>query len=709
MKKLIVNRCRIGAALLITAICCATATSQNIQYVGSTLWTGIRDSKAVGDYIYGACGNGLIIVSIADPTSPILAGRVLCSGNGYGIDVVDDFAYIADMSSLQIIEVSDTAMPRWKSSYPLDDGVNNVVVKGNYTYIAGGSNGLVILDVSNPANPTLVNSLDQIYAWDIYINGNYAYITDVFVFGLWIVDISDPENLTIVSTYTPYAWDYGIYVYDGYAYIAHELGLEIVDVSNPYAPTFTSVIHTESNAYDVIVCDNYAYLADDTSGLMIIDVSNKVNPVLVGNYRTTGNNRSVFMNDQFAYLTDGDGLYIVDVDSPATPTLTGKYDMTGMPIDLVLSGDYCYLAVDGSGLQSININNPSNPTIIDSYGPLGRARELDKQGNYVYLADGDSGVHIIDVSNPEHLTLLGTCHAPLSAASISVRGDYAYISDEATGLKVINISQPTNPYLVSQYNITESNSLDLEVLGDYVFVAIRGMPSGGRFLILNVDNPLNPQYAAEIATSGLTICIAVDSNYAYLGESSGIQIFDISDKTNPFWVGEYTGAYHPRDMYLGGNYLYAVEHTIGLQVLDISNPSDLRLVGSYDLPGSGMGIAVAGEYIYTANCYSMMVFRLTPFNIDEVISISSDYSLEQNYPNPFNLSTTLNYTVAQVGPVSLAIFNTLGQKMATLVDQIQQAGQYNLIWNAAPCPSGVYFAKLTTPNNFSGIKLTLIK
>jgi hypothetical protein len=84
-------------------------------------------------------------------------------------------------------------------------------------------------------------------------------------------------------------------------------------------------------------------------------------------------------------------------------------------------------------------------------------------------------------------------------------------------------------------------------------------------------------------------------------------------------------------------------------------------------------------------------------------------SLLQNYPNPFNAQTTISYSLAEPGPVTLTIYNLLGQKVATLFDGIQPAGEHKAVWDASNMTSGVYFARLNSKNSSHKIFLTLIK
>ncbi len=66
----------------------------------------------------------------------------------------------------------------------------------------------------------------------------------------------------------------------------------------------------------------------------------------------------------------------------------------------------------------------------------------------------------------------------------------------------------------------------------------------------------------------------------------------------------------------------------------------------------------------------------------------------QNYPNPFNPSTTIRFEVPRSGFVSLKVYNLLGQEVAVLVNEVKQAGGYEVVWEAAGLPSGVYFYRM---------------
>ena len=91
-----------------------------------------------------------------------------------------------------------------------------------------------------------------------------------------------------------------------------------------------------------------------------------------------------------------------------------------------------------------------------------------------------------------------------------------------------------------------------------------------------------------------------------------------------------------------------------------------------------------------------------------------EFHLHQNYPNPFNPGTVITYALPQAGSVTLVIYDLRGREIARLVDAPQQVGYHSVTWNGVMAsgretPSGIYIARLVTPEYTKSIKMVLLK
>lgn len=122
--------------------------------------------------------------------------------------------------------------------------------------------------------------------------------------------------------------------------------------------------------------------------------------------------------------------------------------------------------------------------------------------------------------------------------------------------------------------------------------------------------------------------------------------------------------------------------------------------------------------LYTAGTANQPLGDLNYFGIPVGVTndqiIASEFQLYANYPNPFNPSTNIKYALPVASNVKVEIFNMLGQLVNTIVNQYQQAGTYNVVWNGNDLSgnqvsTGVYVYKLSTDYFVSAKKMILVK
>ncbi len=98
----------------------------------------------------------------------------------------------------------------------------------------------------------------------------------------------------------------------------------------------------------------------------------------------------------------------------------------------------------------------------------------------------------------------------------------------------------------------------------------------------------------------------------------------------------------------------------------------------------------------------------------DITTLPEEFSVDQNYPNPFNPATTISYSLPERAEVEIAIFNVMGQTVATLDEGSQPAGDHSVVWKGVDdsgnsVATGVYFYRITAGDNVSTKKMLLLK
>ncbi len=134
---------------------------------------------------------------------------------------------------------------------------------------------------------------------------------------------------------------------------------------------------------------------------------------------------------------------------------------------------------------------------------------------------------------------------------------------------------------------------------------------------------------------------------------------------------------------------------------------------------NGLNLAPVWQYVHPASaeprCVDSQIdvgaYELdsSTSSVDFMVVTPKQFLLQQNYPNPFNPTTTISFSVDRQMFVRLSIFNSLGEEVAVLIEQMFDAGRYTITWNAANLPTGVYWCKLNTPLGFFQRKSVLLR
>ncbi len=490
------------------------------------------------------------------------------------------------------------------------DTVNNVA------YMAKGEGGLGIYDVSVPTSiePLAIFNTEG-SAQDIVVSNGYAYIADQFN-DLVVVNIANPATPALAAKLPIDAFGNratALAKHGDYLYVAgFYAGLITIDVANPESPAVLSAVDTDGKAVGVDVSGDglVAYVADSSKGVVVYDLLNPANPVLSFTVLTSSDAYDVVLNGNYLYVADGKhGLRVYDVSNKnVAPALVTTINTDGIARKVILNDSTLLLADGNKGIKVFDISNPGNPDLISSYDTSGDAEDVATLGNHVVVADSYAGMAIIDFSN-FNLPVVASSYTTIGAGKgVAVKGNYAYVADFHNGLIVLDISNPFSPELASHLSY-DDKSRGIVVEGNYAYI---GNSSTG-LRIIDITDPLNPQ---SLSTASLAlnlaqnVAIGSDGSLAYVsGFYGGLFVVDITDKANPVTLGSTDfGSSQSKFVTQLNDIAYVANGDQGFAISDIVDPSAPSNTAVLPLsafsavkPGDGHMVAVQGDYAYLAH------------------------------------------------------------------------------------------------------------
>jgi hypothetical protein len=209
------------------------------------------------------------------------------------------------------------------------------------------------------------------------------------------------------------------------------------------------------------------------------------------------------------------------------------------------------------------------------------------------------------------------------------------------------------------------------------------------------DNSITPGSAYD----GGNIKISTDggSNYSVINPVGGY----------PFVINAASNALNGQLSFSGTSSGWEVAE------FDLTAYEGMNVLLKFDF-GSDGSVQYAGWYVDSVAVYSMdtVVTKIGPD--DGHNGIPKVFALQQNYPNPFNPITTIRYQLPKTANVKLAVYNMLGQKVKTLVNESQTANYYSIQWNGlndsgSRVSSGIYLYRIEAGEFIKTNKMLLLK
>ena len=528
-----------------------------------------------------------------------MAGALATPGSAREAAIAGNVAYLASGSAgVHVLDISDPANPSLLATVDTPGSAITCVVAGDYAYVADNLSGLQVMDITAPVSSFIAGSYDMGTAADIAISGDYAYLADDGA-RLVVIDISDPTTPTLSGTCVLPGAAHGVAVEGDYAYVAYWTGvyrgIYVVDVSVPASPDTVGNWISAGLPKRIAIEGNRAFVASSNYGLEVIDISDPTNPVGIGICDTPGRADALCVTGDYAYIADNNfGIQVVDISDPTSPSIIMAYDTPGSAYGVAVAGEYAYVGDYSGGFLVLHICDYRTPFVTGDCDVSSRGgMDVVTAGDLAFVAQSDDGLLIVDISDPTSPQAVGMCDT-YQALGVAVAGDCAYVGDGSDGLKVIDVADPTNPVIIGSYN-TPDRARGVSVAGDHAFVC----DADSGLLILDISDPTNPVLTGTCDTPGLAFSVALAGDHAFVADySSGLQVVDISDPAAPVLSGSVDTPGLARAIAIAGDYAFVADYDSGLQVVDISDPTSPTLVGGCDVLQEAQGVSVAGDLLF---------------------------------------------------------------------------------------------------------------
>ncbi len=301
---------------------------------------------------------------------------------------------------------------------------------GNRAYVtvySDGSDGLVILDVTDPAQPVLLGKYAAFGARNVRVVGNLAYLTAQE--DLQILDTTDPGNIRRLGGYDQGGYGINVEVAGKFAYLTDApAGLQVLDISDP------ANIRTAGN-YQALtpvtggkIAGNIAYATDLQFGFLALDVENPANIIHLGDFAATGVTGIPEVKANTAYLACGYyGLEVLDVTDPKVIKSLSQnfYDPSRAVLAVRVVDSTAYVGELTTGLQVLDVLNPSDIQYLGGYQTPGQIISIAAVGNVAYVGTEKGGLLVLEI-RPE-------VKAKISASSPIPPGTELFLTSEVTG------------------------------------------------------------------------------------------------------------------------------------------------------------------------------------------------------------------------------------------------------------------------------------
>ncbi|UCE19881.1 MAG: hypothetical protein JSV84_05940 [Gemmatimonadota bacterium] len=577
---------------------------------------GARDIELDNNFMYVLTSSGVRVYDISDVSNPMFL-----SGLDMEVDDIEVkngilYASYYITGELFAVDYSDPTHPLRYDPVQVGGDAADVEIEGDRIYVARRFDGIGILDISNPISPILeyeIPAHSNGYFYDLDVEGDYLYVADNrrYTESLHIYDL-DHFNLISSFMHTEGSGS-RIRVSGDLAFLWADLeGVQIIDVSNKERPTYKSKFDFDDCINDIEANDAVAYLAYCRNGFVILDASDPLSPEMIGNFGSGWYN-DIELLDNTCFLAKGSfGVKVIDVSTASSITELGEIETYGSAKNFDLKDNFAFIANERMGLYVVDMSDPANLKLSDIIESQGAFSDVEIKDHYAYVVDNEIGLLIFDISDPQEIFLVSSLSLDESPDEIAINRSRAYVtyfssSISSSGIWVVDISDPLEPYLLT--NIRNRFARNLIADGNILYYAV----FGDGFNIIDVTDIHQPTVLGTIdlpiPIEGGGISLAIEGNFAYLAHSVGfgdlawLMIIDISNRVYPFIIYEMTLEVgcdsYDLDLVVEDSIVYMSERE-GVQIFDVTEKTNPVFVGKFQTRGTPYSLKMKDENIYIA-------------------------------------------------------------------------------------------------------------
>jgi len=350
--------------------------------------------------------SGLEIIDFTNIHNPTKIGEYNGLTNVVDVVVENNIAFLCSDDGIAILDVSDPTSPIELDIYTSDGDCTDIAINDSLAIITDFYKGIKLLDISNLNDVQFLSKFfDNGLAKKLTIKDDLVFVADGPA-GLEIFNISNPRKLDKIGQYNqPPLVSTDIMIQNDIAVLSADLdGVIFLDISNPTNPVVINT-YDDGNSFQTAFIENeLVFLGAKNQSIIVLNITDIDSISVAGSYAFGTEFPYVFDlildNDVLIVASYYEGVTLLNVSDLSNIVKLDYRDSGFGTYDLILEDDILYTVSKFSGLEILSYNRTNIELIshLDITGTL--ATDIEKVNDVVFIADELRGIFIVNVSNP---------------------------------------------------------------------------------------------------------------------------------------------------------------------------------------------------------------------------------------------------------------------------------------------------------------------